>query len=88
MNSFGLYLLKSPTYIFVIANIWFDFFLNYCFLSPPHRLCHSLSQLKLFALPGVLAFYKKKGLNLQSKGSLIVPFLVLETRRIRSIRAY
>ena len=37
MNSFGLYLLKSPTYIFVIANICFDFFLNYCFLSAPWR---------------------------------------------------
>ena len=36
MNSiltFGLCLLKSPTYIFVIANICFNFFLNCCFLS-------------------------------------------------------
>ena len=53
----------------------------------PHRLCHSLSQLKLVTLPGVLAFKKKKGLNMQSRGSLIVPFLVLEHKENKAYQS-
>lgn len=51
----------------------------------PHRLCHSLSQ--LVTLPGVLAFKKKKGLNMQSRGSLIVPFLVLEHKENKAYQS-